>query len=428
MIQKYKKPKGIIDIIKKNFLSIPLSIRILSFSLFLFTLGRGLGADAFFSIYIGDILDNIFLISLVWAILSLGKMFFSIPVGEINGRADIKSVLFLSKWAYAITGTLFFLSGIFSSPILLLIGVAINGFGTATLLITYQTFIRKHSKQNTRGLAFGLYFSSMNLAYVVWALLASVLIGHIQMPYLFLFIPIFALISFSIDKKLPDTNDGKTKELMSKGLFVRNFFLGVFSFRPIKNVIVRMKDYSTKLYYALGFEFLFNILNYIGFIFIPIISIKNDLTLSQVAIVFAVMKVPYLIDFFIGNIADKTGKRKFLFFVLLFISFLYMLLGYNEWFRNIITITFAISLGLSLMRPVISAYTSDCAGPEDEWAISGVSEFVSRLWEVIGILLFGAFSALFGVQISFLLVGVGIFMLASIWLINRFHLFRKTNR
>ncbi|MEI6774083.1 MAG: hypothetical protein WCL18_04725 [bacterium] len=87
-----------------------------------------------------------------------------------------------------------------------------------------------------------------------------------------------------------------------------------------------MKNYSTRLYYALGFEFMFNVLNYIGFIFIPIISIKNNLTLSQIALVFAVMRLPYLIDFFTGNIADHTSKRKFLFFVLLFISFLYMLL------------------------------------------------------------------------------------------------------
>jgi MFS family permease len=78
------------------------------------------------------------------------------------------------------------------------------------------------------------------------------------------------------------------------------------------------------------------------------------------------MRVPYLIDFFTGNIADNASKRKFLFFVLLFVSFLYMLLGYNENFWSIIIITFAISLGLSLMRPVISAFISDCTNTEDE--------------------------------------------------------------
>ncbi|MEI6672231.1 MAG: hypothetical protein WCL02_02470 [bacterium] len=53
------------------------------------------------------------------------------------------------------------------SPIVLLIAVILNGFATASLLITYQSFIRKHSRKNIRGTIFGLYFSSSNLAYII---------------------------------------------------------------------------------------------------------------------------------------------------------------------------------------------------------------------------------------------------------------------
>jgi len=193
-----------------------------------------------------------------------------------------------------------------------------------------------------------------------------VFIDHIQLPYLFLFVSLFAIVSFFTDKKLPSLSKHKIKEFIGKGTFVHRFFCEVFSLHAITNVVATLKNYSSRMYYALGFEFLFNLLNYIGFIFIPIVSIQNNLTLSQIAIIFAVMRVPYLIDFFTGNIADKTSKRKFLFFVLLFISFLYMLLGYNAGFWSIMTISFAISLGLSLMRPVISAYVSDCTDPKDE--------------------------------------------------------------
>ena len=419
------KQNWIFSIVKKEFFSIPFSIRMVSFSLFLFLLWRGLGADVFFSIYIDDIVNNIFRVSIIWAILSLGKMLFSIPVGEIDDHADIKSVLFLSKWVYVITGILYFFAGILKSPILLVIAVLLNGLATATLLTTYQAFIRKHSKKNTRGAVFGLYFSAANLAYVVGALIAAVLIWYIQLPYLFLFISFFAVISFFTDKKLPNLNKTKIKAFLGKDTFIHKFFIEVFSFRSIKRVLLTMKNYSHRLYYALGFEFMFNLLSYIGFIFIPIVSIQNHLTLPQIAIVFAVMRVPYLIDFFTGNIADKTSKRKFLFFSLLFISFLYMLLGYNEWFRSIMTITFAISLWLSIMRPVISAFVSDCVDPKDEWTISGVGEFISKLWEMVGIILFGISSTIFGIQTSFILVGVAIFVFASAWLARRFHVFRK---
>lgn len=419
------KQNWVFSVIKKEFFSIPFSIRMVSFSLFLFLLWRGLGADVFFSIYIEDIVNNIFRVSIIWAILSLGKMLFSIPVGEIDDHANLKSVLFLSKWAYVITWLLYFVAGILKSPVVLVIAVLLNGFATASLLTTYQAFIRKHSKKNTRGAVFGLYFSAANLAYVIWALVAAVLVGYVALPYMFLFISLFAVLSFFTDKKLPNLSKTKIKAFLGKDTFVHKFFLEVFSFRSIKRVLLTMKNYSHRLYYALGFEFMFNLLNYIGFIFIPIVSIKNDLSLPQVAIVFAVMRVPYLIDFFTGDIADHTSKRKFLFFSLLFISFLYMLLGYNEWFRSIMTITFAISLGLSLMRPVISAFVSDCTDPKDEWAISGVGEFISRLWEMVGILLFGISSTIFGIQMSFVLVGIAIFILSLGGLARRFGIFSK---
>lgn len=416
---------NIIEIIEKDFFSIPVSIRIVSFSLFIFILGRWLGADTFFSIYVNDIVDNVFWISLISAILSLGKMIFSIPVGEVDDHANLKSVLLLSKLVYVVTWLLYFIAGMTHSIALLIVAVLLNGFATATLLTTYQAFIRKHSKKNTRGAVFWLYFSAVNLAYVIGALIAAVLIQRVELPYLFLFISIFAFISFFTDKKLPNLSKTKMKEFLGKDTFLHKFFIEVFSFRSIKRVVVTMKNYSNRLYYALGFEFMFNLLNYIGFIFIPIISVKNHLTLPQIAIVFAVMRVPYLIDFFTGNIADNTSKRKFLFFVLLFISFLYMLLGYNEWFRNIMIITFAISLGLSLMRPVISAFVSDCTDPKDEWTMSGVEEFIGKFWEITGIMLFGISSTIFGIKTSFVLVGMAIFIIALAGLARRFNIFQK---
>jgi hypothetical protein len=56
---------GIIKIIKKEFFSIPISIRMVSLSLFLFLFGRGLGGDTFFSLYIKTIVDNVFWVSLI---------------------------------------------------------------------------------------------------------------------------------------------------------------------------------------------------------------------------------------------------------------------------------------------------------------------------------------------------------------------------
>jgi hypothetical protein len=156
--------------------------------------------------------------------------------------------------------------------------------------------------------------------------ISAYLITKVDLPHLFIFIPIFALLSLLTDKKLPSLGKKKIKEFLAGKTFTQRFIYEIFSFRPIKKVLVKLKTYSGRMYYALAFEVLFNLLNYIGFIFIPIVSVANNLTLSQVAIVFGVMRLPYLIDFFTGNIAENGSKRKFLFVMLFFLSLLYLLL------------------------------------------------------------------------------------------------------
>ncbi len=419
------REKWVFYVIKKNFLSIPLSIRMVGFSLFIFILGRGLWADVFFSLYIKNIVNYVFLISIIWAALSLSKMFFSIPIWEIDNHANLKSVIFLSKFVYMIMGIIYVFAGIYSSVVLLILAVLLNGFATASLFISYQTFIRKNTRGGERGRSFGLYFSSINLAYIIWAVISAFLITKIDLPHLFIFIPIFAWISLLTDKKLPSLTKKKIKEFLAGQTFTQKFVHEVFSFRPIKKVLSKLKTYSSRMYYALGFEILFNLLNYVGFIFIPIVSIANNLSLSQVALVFATMRLPYLINFFTWNIAENGSKRKFLFVMLFFLSLLYILLGFNEGFQNIMVITFGISLGLSLMRPVISAYISDCTRPEDEWTISGVGEFVGKIGEIIGVLWFGLLSTLFGLQTSFVVIGICIMFLAIIGIIKRFWFFKQ---
>ena len=65
MQQAHHQHNSIIKTIKKDFFSIPVSIRFVGLSLFIFILGRGLGADVFFSLYIKDIVDNVFLVSII---------------------------------------------------------------------------------------------------------------------------------------------------------------------------------------------------------------------------------------------------------------------------------------------------------------------------------------------------------------------------
>lgn len=103
---------------------------------------------------------------------------------------------------YAVSGVFYFLAGFHSSVVLLIFAVLFNGIGSSSMFTTYRTLYGKKSKKTNRSKVFGIYFSSMNLAYVIGALISAFLVQYIELPFLYLFIVIFALLSLLQDEKI----------------------------------------------------------------------------------------------------------------------------------------------------------------------------------------------------------------------------------
>ena len=77
-------------------------------------------------------------------------------------------------------------------------------------------------------------------------------------------------------------------------------------------------------------------------------------------------------------------------------------------------------MGLAIVRPLIYALFSENTHPDHAGSITGMQHFVGTFAEVIGILLFGALSSAIGVQHTFLIVGIGLFVLAGVWILRRY--------
>ncbi len=406
----------LITIVKKKFFSLPLSIKTISFSLFLFIFWWGLGAETYFSIYIKNIVDNVFWLSLIGAILPLSRLLFALPIWELNNNTDRKSVIFLSKIMYIICGILFFLAGILRSNEILLAAVIFNGIAWATLYITYESYIRvttdKHHSENS----WGLYFSSMNAALVIWAIIWSFLVKWISLPYLFLFVVLFTILSLFSDKKIPIIKKKQIKEVLGKESFLLDFIKKVFSFKPFIKTFVVLRSESRSFMYSLGFEWLFNILSYVWFLFIPLVAVDNNLGLPQIALLFALMRLPYLTNFFTATWSERFDKKLFVAVVLLFLSFLYAFLAFEHSFLGIMIVSFGISLGLSIIRPAISALITEHSTKNNSGSITGVQMFTAWVWSIAGSIGFGILSTIFGMQMAFLVVGLWVFVLAVWWI------------
>ncbi|MDR0650423.1 MAG: hypothetical protein LBG59_03255 [Candidatus Peribacteria bacterium] len=72
-------------------------------------------------------------------------------------------------------------------------------------------------------------------------------------------------------------------------------------------------------------------------------------------------------------------------------------------------LTFAISLGIALLHPLTSALVSSYTQKKDKGVMTGAQDFVSKMGEISGSLGFGALTALIGIQMGFVWIGIAVF-------------------
>lgn len=154
-------------------------------------------------------------------------------------------------------------------------------------------------------------------------------------------------------------------------------------------------------------------INYVAFLFIPLIAMEHHLGLPEIAILFAVMKLPYLVNILIGNLGDKYNKKILITVLLLVAGVLFVMLGRSSGFLQIVGVSFGLALIVALLQPITVALMLEYAKPKDKGLMAGMQEFSNRVGEIVGSFGFGFLVAWMGMENAFQLLGVGIFVLAA---------------
>ncbi|MDR0607427.1 MAG: hypothetical protein LBG52_03570 [Candidatus Peribacteria bacterium] len=116
----FKKIAHHTETLMQKLLHFPIQIRFISFSLFLFMIGRGRGTDTYFSLYVQGIIGNPRGITAIGTILALAKLALVIPIGNLNDHMNTRYLLLIGKILYVICAVLFFFAGLMVSRELLI--------------------------------------------------------------------------------------------------------------------------------------------------------------------------------------------------------------------------------------------------------------------------------------------------------------------
>lgn len=425
----------------KSLLHIPFGIRWVSISLFLFVMGRGLWWDAFFSVYVKQIMGTGMGLTLIGSLLPLVKLMIVIPIWTLNDQWHSRYLLLLGKILYAFSALGYFAAGLQHSPSWLIVAVVLNGLASSMMYTTYRSLYGKKAQKKNRSQIFGVYFSSINLAYVIGAGISYFLVQYLELPYMYLFVVIFGIFSILQDSKIQDfirRKFSKTRKRFSKkqvkkanllyeidedsldltkmwgkkgtlACLIREFF----SLAPWKRMFFALQGYGLPMYVSLASQAMVSFINYVGFLFIPLIAMEHSLGLPEIAILFAVMKVPYLVNILIGNLGDKYNKKILITLLLLVSGVLFIFLWRSTGFLQIVGVSFGLSLIVALLQPITVALMLEYAKPKDKGLMAGMQEFSNRVGEIVGSFGFGVLAARIGMELSFQLLGVAILVLAA---------------
>jgi MFS family permease len=393
-----------------DFAYIPPMVKRMSLMLFVFVLGRGLGGDTFFSVYIASLTDSALLVSLMGALLAGVKMVFSLASGNLDDKADYAKMVWWAKWIYVICGVMFFLAGIVDSVWLLLIAVMLNGLGSAILFTTYSYYFRTHSTERNRYTVIGLMYTAMTAAYLIGALFAAALINVLPLPFMYLFVSVFALFSLWWRKRLEIDVSPLSRSLTEHIGLVRQFMIETFSWRPYRRSLELIQEYGRSLQDRLWCVWLIHGLDYIAFLFVPLLAVSYDLSLSQIALLFALMRIPALTSYLWGDIEDGMDYRIIYTIGFVGLAACLVLLSIVNGFVPMVIVGMVMTLLLTIVRPVVMGRALGEARIRDAGAMTGLVTVVSRIWEIIWSVIFGLISAYWGMQMWFYFFAVLLFI------------------
>ena len=140
-------------------------------------------------------------VSIVLLVLVLLRILLILPVANVEQAQNIKKLLLIGKLLYVLCGGLYFLAGIMQFVPLLIVAAVLNAIGADLIYTSYQTYLRLHTNQREKTRAFGLFFSSFNGALVVGGVASAFLVKVLPLPYLYVFVSVFALLSLLPDRK-----------------------------------------------------------------------------------------------------------------------------------------------------------------------------------------------------------------------------------
>lgn len=383
----------------------------------------GIG-ETFFSIMVESIVDNLFIVGLLWAFFNftLISSIFFIPF--LLKRFSARRLLITSKILNMTAMFLYFVGGIQKNLLLFFLACFINGIGAALRDVSDRDFLLENSEKARMTTVLGSNFAIQDTLRSMGILLSGLIIFVFTsnfniimpevIPYNYLLAsPILGLsLIFLLKIKEPTTKSKSKKELYHKNahprLFIKAFFL-----------LSKEGKFSLLLISFLEMIFI-SIL-----IFLPLLINSLGLSFFYIALFAAFLNFSLILASFFSVLEDYFDKMTFIILGLLLSSLPLFFLTITDIPAIIAFLLFLISLSICIIKPASLSMIANNL-PRDEMPnLASLQIFAKNIGAILAALILGAVAEKYGINLVFIITAMIAIFFAVLAIVLKWHLGKK---
>ena len=346
--------------------------------------------------FLSSIYDIVFILSLPF-------------VGMLSDRIAGKKTILLGLMFYPFIGLSYFIAGVTSMVLFVIIARIMNGLAYALDLTGRNTYFRRHSSFQNASAVFG-YFETVTNFWWMAAMITSIwLLSFVKIHVLFLLlIPTVSVAIFMILKLKPEKEE-KINDAISN----------IFNFSYFTKIFSEIKKWNKSLKTITAATFLLAFIDTIIEFIIPIYMYKNGASIQYVIFIAVLLTIPNLFSFYLGKFLDK--KREFgIGLGVALIAILLLSFPFVNFKLLQILVLFGIGTAYQMVVLGCNGIITLVSSSEQYGIVSSVMSAVTDIGNILGMIVLG-----YIVDKNGLNYGIGFALLITILL---FIIFRVTKK
>lgn len=375
--------------------SIPLGIRLIVLVIFARALGWGF-ADPFFPLYLSQFQQNYTVVGSLFSLLQLGSFLMLIPLARLTDRVKDARLIHDGEVLYFFVIFGYIVAGFLHSIPLLVISLFFNGLAQPLIVVGAESYIRRHDVGG-KATPFGFYLAADYLGWILGMVLGAFLIHFYGLNWMFVAVLPSIFLSFFI---LP-----RVKE---RGL--RSFFRGIsLYFHRREDFLELIRDaraLSPKMIFFLTLAFFDGVIWAFSYTFIPLLGLSMNLDFKSIALLMAVMYLPFIFSFFFSEFEDRLPRMNLIAVGLFIATVSYGLLFSIVHTAGIILLVMMTSFSMAIIRPAYQGAITRLTPHNQSGEVTGFNNLIERLGRILGPVVTGLIADVYGLKTAFLAVAI----------------------